>query len=52
MRRHGMRTFTAYAATGGVAILALAALQIAADRVPSKGLQSLRNYLTHSSTSS
>lgn len=48
MRTHGMRTFTAYAATGGVAILALAALQIAADRIPSRGLQSLRNFLTHS----
>lgn len=43
---HGVRTFTAYAAVGGVAILALAGLNVAADRLPFKGLHSLRNYVT------
>ncbi len=42
----GVRTFTAYAAVGGVAILALAALNLAADRLPFKGLDELRNYVT------
>ena len=42
---HGVRTFTAYAAVGGTAILALAALNVAADRLPFKGLQALRNYV-------
>lgn len=44
---HGVRTFTAYAAVGGTAILALAALNVAADRLPFKGLQALRNYIVH-----
>lgn len=43
---HGVRTFTAYVAVGGVAILALAGLNVAADRLPFKGLHSLRNYVT------
>lgn len=43
---HSVRTFSAYAAVGGVAILALAGLNIAADRLPFRGLHSLRNYVT------
>lgn len=44
---HGVRTFSAYAAAGGAAILALAALNVAADRLPFKGLAALRNYVLH-----
>ena len=47
---HGVRTATAYAATAGVAILALAGLNIAADRLPFKGLRELRGYVTNSKT--
>lgn len=43
---HGARTFAAYAAVGGVAILALAALNLAADKLPFDGLHQLRNYIT------
>ena len=42
----GARTFSAYAATGGVAILSLAALNLLADRTGWKGLTTLRDYLT------
>jgi tetrahydromethanopterin S-methyltransferase subunit B len=43
---HSVRTATAYGAVAGTAILALAALNIAADRLPFKGLHALRNYVT------
>lgn len=43
----GVRTFSAYLAVGGVAILALAALNVAADRLPFRGLATLRGYITH-----
>lgn len=43
---HGVRTFTAYAAVGGVSLLSLAALNIAADKLPFAGLHALRNYVT------
>lgn len=46
MPRH-LRTATAYAATAGVAILSIAALNLAADRLPFKGLHALRNYVTN-----
>lgn len=42
---HGMRTLTAYLAVGGTAILSIAALNIAADKLPFKGLHTLRNYV-------
>ncbi len=42
----GARTFVAYAATGGIAILAMVALNLAAARLPFKGLHTLRNYAT------
>lgn len=42
---HGVRTFTAYAAVAGTAILAIAGLNIAADKLPFKGLHTLRNYV-------
>lgn len=42
----GLRTFSAYAAVGGTAILAIAALNLAADRLPFAGLHNLRQYLT------
>jgi hypothetical protein len=48
---HGARTATAYLATAGVALLSLAALNIAADRLPFKGLHALRGYVTNSPTS-
>lgn len=41
----GVRTFSAYAAAGGAGLLALAALNLAADRFPSSGLGQLRDYL-------
>lgn len=41
----GLRTFSAYVAVGGTALLALAALNLAADRFPSTGLNQLRDYL-------
>jgi hypothetical protein len=44
---HGVRTATAYAAVAGVSLLSLAALNIAADRLPFKGLQALRKYVTN-----
>lgn len=42
----GVRTFAAYAAAGGAALLALAFLNIAADKFDLPGLRGLRNYLT------
>lgn len=43
----GLRTFSAYAAVGGTALLALAALNLAADHFPHvSGLVELRDYLT------
>ena len=42
----GLRTFTAYAASGLSGLLALAALNLAADRTKLPGLVTLRNYLT------
>lgn len=48
---HGVRTATAYLATAGTALLALAALNIAADRLPFKGLRELRGYVTNSRSS-
>lgn len=44
---HSLRTATAYGAVAGVAILSIAALNIAADRLPFKGLHALRNYVTN-----
>ncbi len=41
----GLRTFSAYLAVGGVSLLSLAALNMAADRFPSTGLGQLRDYL-------
>lgn len=41
----GLRTFSAYAAAGGAGLLALAALNLAADRFPATGLNQLRDYL-------
>lgn len=42
----GLRTFSAYAATGCTALLSLAALNIAADRFPkARGLNTFRDYL-------
>jgi hypothetical protein len=42
----GARTFTAYLAVGGTSLLALAALNLAADRIPqATGLVALRDYL-------
>lgn len=43
----GVRTFAAYAAVGGTSLLALAALNLAADHFPHvTGLVELRDYLT------
>jgi hypothetical protein len=42
----GLRTFAGYAATGGVAILALIALNVAADKTGNKGLVTLRDAAT------
>jgi len=42
----GVRTFSAYAATGGVAILAIAGLNLLTDHVSWKGLHILRDYVT------
>jgi len=42
----GAKTFAAYAAVGGVSLLSLAALNLAADRLPQvTGLNKLRDYL-------
>lgn len=42
----GARTFAAYLAVGGTALLSLAALNLAADRLPNaRGLNELRDYL-------
>lgn len=42
----GVRTFSAYLAVGGTSLLALAALNLAADRLPNvTGLGQLRDYL-------
>lgn len=42
----GARTFAAYLAVGGTSLLALAALNLAADHLPNvTGLQELRDYL-------
>lgn len=42
----GLRTFSAYLAVGGTSLLALAALNLAADRLPNvAGLSTLRDYL-------
>jgi hypothetical protein len=42
----GLRTFSAYMAVGGSSLLALAALNVAADRLPNAtGLNRLRDYL-------
>lgn len=43
---HGVRTFTAYAAVAGTSILAIAGLNLAADKLPFAGLNALRNYVT------
>lgn len=43
----GARTFSAYVATGGVALIALAALNLIADRTKLAGVQRLRAYVTH-----
>lgn len=40
-----LRTFAAYAAAGGSGLLALAVLNLAADRFPNTGLTQLRDYL-------
>lgn len=42
----GVRTFTAFAATGGVAILSLVALNLVADKTGIKGVVTLRDYIT------
>lgn len=42
----GARTFSAYLATGGVAIMALVTLNLLADRTGWKGLNTLRDYTT------
>lgn len=42
----GTRTFAAYLAVGGTAILSLAALNLAADHFPNvRGLNELRDYV-------
>jgi hypothetical protein len=42
----GVRTFAAYLAVGGTALLSLAALNLAADHMPNaRGLNELRDYL-------
>jgi hypothetical protein len=44
----GVRTFAAYLAVGGTALLSLAALNLAADHFPhSRGLNELRDYLVN-----
>lgn len=42
----GLKTFSAYAAAGLSGILALVALNVAADKLPIPGLRSLRDYVT------
>ena len=39
------RTLAAYVAVGGTSLLSLALLNIAADRLPFKGLATFRDYL-------
>lgn len=45
---HGLRTFAAYAAAGLSGLLALAGLNIAADKLNIPGLNTLRDYMTRS----
>lgn len=45
---HGLKTFAAYAAAGLSGILALAGLNIVADKLPIPGLKTLRDYVTKS----
>jgi hypothetical protein len=42
----GARTFSAYVATGGVAILSLVLLNVVADKTNWKGLGIVRDYAT------
>lgn len=43
---HGIRTFSAYLAVAGTSLLALAALNLAADHFPNaQGLNEFRDYL-------
>lgn len=43
----GVQTFASFAAAGGAGLLALAALNLAADHLPNlKGLTTIRNFLT------
>ena len=44
---HAVKTATVYGAVAGVSLLALAALNVAADRLPFRGLHALRQYLTN-----
>lgn len=46
---HGVRNFMAYAAAGLSGILALAALNYAADTLPLPGLATFRNYIVKGS---
>lgn len=43
---HGVKNFAAYAAAGISGLLALAALNIAADKLPLPGLARLRDFIT------
>jgi hypothetical protein len=43
---HGLKTFSAYAAAGISGLLALAALNIAADKLPLPGLKAVRDFIT------
>lgn len=43
---HGLRTFTTYAAAGLSGLLALAGLNLVADRLKIPGLSLLRDYIT------
>lgn len=45
---HGLKTFAAYAAAGLSGLLALAGLNIVADKTKIPGLQTLRDYITKS----
>lgn len=42
---HGLKTFSAYAAAGISGLLALAVLNVAADRLPLPGLAALRDLI-------
>ncbi len=46
MLPHGVKTFAAYAAAGLSGILALAGLNIAADKLPIPGLKAFRDLVT------